>query len=107
MTFASPSSSSEERNSITIPDTSTVNRNRNLEQRLRFSDQLHHHVDMSIASGTNRSSHTSFGDTGENRDNRSDHEDPFGEYRSAQSAFIKVFTDLIWGLQSYAKMRYG
>ena len=109
VTFASPSSSSEERNSITIPDTSTVNRNRNLEQRLRFSDQLHHHTvaDMSIASGTNRSSHTSFGDTGENRDNRSDHEDPFGEYRSAQSAFIKVFTDLIWGLQSYAKMRYG
>ena len=86
VTFASPSSSSEERNSITIPDTNTVNRNRNLEQRLRFSDN----VDMSI--GTNRSS-LDFGDAGENRDNRSDHEDPFGDYRSAQ----KVFTDLIWG----------
>ena len=74
VTFASPSSSSEERNSINREPS----RNRNFEQRLRFSDQLHSNMSTS---GTNRSSHTSFGD----RDNRSDHEedDGFGEYRSA------------------------
>ena len=74
VTFASPSSSSNGGNTNNSGNTGT--NSRHFEQRLRFSDQLQHSADMSTTSGTNRSSHTSFGGG-----NTSD--DGFGEYRSA------------------------